>query len=114
VFDLHVQISVFQFEDERIPVFQQHAMKTYGKMEVQIHLFLTSALLEIEWSGLPLEKNPTYPWIYSKQNALSYYFIKKVTSVILEHNNLWFSEQNEANNPSKPRRYEKAERSLAF
>jgi hypothetical protein len=36
-------------------------MKVYGGVDVQIHIFLTSALVESEWSLYPRRKSPRYP-----------------------------------------------------
>jgi hypothetical protein len=36
-------------------------MKTYGRVDVWIHLFLTLALVGGEWSALPPEKMPPIP-----------------------------------------------------
>jgi hypothetical protein len=47
---------------------KHYTMKTYGAVKVQIHVFLTSALAEGEWSAslpchfMPGGKNPSTQW----------------------------------------------------
>jgi hypothetical protein len=47
---------------------KHNAIKTYGEMDLKIHVFMSSALVEVEWSGLrpypftppPGRKSPRY------------------------------------------------------
>jgi hypothetical protein len=41
---------------------KHHAIKIYGKVEVQLHAFLTSVLDDGEWLALPRWKTARYPF----------------------------------------------------
>jgi hypothetical protein len=41
---------------------KHHAMRTCRGVEIQLHAFLTSALVRGEWPALPPGRSPRCPW----------------------------------------------------